>query len=434
MLCFEKLQKIAGAVSASLLVLGVAAHTSNAAAAEVCITDTAKQALAACPGSGPKELKGGGKTPQVSFRGVAPQADPKKGDNKPKNPTFEQGAAQRDERTNRLKARQKALLVTEIQGLENLFRNTSKNAQDRPQLARRLAEDYVELEAAAFREKTEAEMKRDGFKKSNPKAAGQQQTVANQADGIMKKARLKAIENYTLLVNDYPNYPALDEVLYYLAYEYEQASDLSNARRVYYDLIKKRPDSKYVPNAYLAFGELFFNEAQGDPSKWDLARDAYQEVIKYPVEKGNKVYGYAWYKLGYVYWNKGEYQNALNAFKKTIDFGTQNSQLPNAAKLAESARRDIIPVYAMQGNPRAAYGFFHPLSGDQGGNEKTYKMMDDLGMNYLDTGHYPEAIELYKDLMNRDTSGSKTCVYQAHITEAVMAMKSNNKEAIRNEL
>ena len=67
--------------------------------------------------------------------------------------------AQRDERRNRLAARAAALLVTEIQGLESLFASTPKNAPDRPQLMRRLAEDYVELESAAFRDKTEAGIK-----------------------------------------------------------------------------------------------------------------------------------------------------------------------------------------------------------------------------------------------------------------------------------
>jgi tetratricopeptide (TPR) repeat protein len=60
-------------------------------------------------------------------------------------------------------------------------------------------------------------------------------------------------------------------------------------------------------------------------------------------------------------------------------------------------------------------------------------MMDDLGNNYLDTGHYPEAIILYKDLMQRD-KGGRTCVYQAHITEATMAMKSGNKDVIVKEI
>jgi tetratricopeptide (TPR) repeat protein len=249
----------------------------------------------------------------------------------------------------------------------------------------------------------------------------------------MKAARKKAIDNYHIIVNDYPNYSQLDEVLYYLAYEYEQANDLKNARSVYYDLIKKAPQSKYIPNAYLAFGELFFNEAQGDPSKWDLAAQAYTEVTKYPAP-ANKVYGYAWYKLGYVFWNKGELEKALNAFKKTIEFGVVHSQLPGASKLADSARRDVVPVYALKGDPAQAYNFMHNISGDPAGsNEKTYKMMDDLGMNYLDTGHYPEAILLYKDLIIRDKSG-RNCVYQAHITEATMAMKSNDKDRIVKEV
>ena len=61
-------------------------------------------------------------------------------------------------------------------------------------------------------------------------------------------------------------------------------------------------------------------------------------------------------------------------------------------------------------------------------------MMDDLGHNYLDTGHYPEAIALYNDLMVARQAATRYCVYQAHITEATMAMKSGNKEPDQDEL
>jgi len=420
------MKRIATLLATTALVLA-----TEAATAQVCIEEKAKQNISACAG-GIKELTAHGKAPAMNFHSAPTPPDVKKRDEtrKPNAPSVD---VPRDDRKSRLAARQRPLLVTEIQGIERQIATTAKKAADRPTLARRLAEDYVELESAAFRDKTNAEIERDNLKKTNAAAAGQKQTQANQADQVMKAARGKAIQNYALITKEYPNYPQLDEVLYYLAYEYEQASDFKTARQVYLDLIQKRPDSKYIPNAYLAFGELFFNEAQGDPSKFDLAAKAYIEVIKYPPPN-NKVYGYAFYKLAYVYWNTGELDKSLNAFKKTIEFGTAYAQLPGAGKLADSARRDLIPVYALKGDPAQAHNFFKPISGDQGTNEKTYKMMDDLGNNYLDTGHYPEGIILYKDLLTRDRSGAKTCVYQAHITEATMAMKSGNKDSIRGEI
>ncbi len=423
-------------VSGALVFASASAAFAADGTAGICIEDKAKQALIACSNNGPTnfDVTKHGKAPQVNFHSAPPPADLKKRDQqtKPNQPDLEIASSQRDQRANRLKSRQRALLATEISGLESLFGGTPKNASDRPTLARRLAEDYVELESAAFRDKTNAEVERDGLKKTNPNGAGQKQTQANDAAKIMLAARTRAITYYNLVKNEYPTYAQLDEVLYYLAYEHEQGNDYANARKVYYELIQKRPDSKYIPNAYLAFGELFFNEAQGDPSKWDLSRDAYVEVIKYPPPN-NKVYGYAWYKLAYVFWNKGEFEKAMNAFKKTIDYGVQFAQLPNASKLADSARRDIIPVYALKGDPSAAYNFFKNIS-KGGTNEETYKMMDDLGQNYLDTGHYPEAITLYRDLIARDKQGDKYCAYQTHITEATLALKSGNKDAIKVEI
>ncbi|MDB4933241.1 MAG: hypothetical protein JWP87_213 [Labilithrix sp.] len=406
--------------------LTASAQTRTAA----CIDEKAKQSFA-CAGAGPKELDASQRRTGVDLHAVQPPARASAHAKPPAPSASESGP--RDDRKIRLEARQRALLAVEVQRIESLFAGTRKNAADRHQIARRLADGYVELESAAFRDKTEAEIRRDALKPKNAAAAGGEQTQANEADRVMKGARKRAIELYTLVAADYPTHPLLDEVLYYLAYEYEQAGDLKNARAVYYELIQKAPTSKYVPNAYLAFGELFFNEAQGDPSKWDLAAQAYTEVVKYPPP-ANKAFGYAWYKMAYVFWNKGELDKSLNAFKKTIDFGVGNPTLPGAAKLADSARRDVIPVYALKGDPEKAYAFMHGMSGDPAGsNDKTFRMLDDLGNNYIDTGHYPEGIVVYRDLISRD-KGGRVCGYQAHITDAVMAMKSADKLAIKAEL
>ncbi len=405
-----------------------------------CVSPAAKKAVAACP-KGPQsfDIK---KKRAVAFKSAPPPREMKdRSEDKPRDPLTEMASSFRDTRKTRLQARARALLITEIQGLERLFAQTPKKSPDRQQLIRRLAEGYVELENAALRDKNFSEVEVQNVKTAAKKAKkrpdgakiSKLKSDAAKADQILKVARKKAIAYYTRMKLEYPNYSKLDEVLYYLAYEYEQDKDLQNARKVYYELIEKAPKSPYVPNAYLAFGELFFIEAQGDPSKWDLAGGAYSEVIKYPPPD-NKVYGYSLYKLGYVHWNQNDHVAALNDFKRVIDYGSKYPDLPNAKQLAKSARRDLIPVYAAKGDPKAAYGFFKPLSEDTGGSDKnTIEMLNDLGYAYLDTGHYPEAIALYKDLMARD-KGDRLCLYQSQITSAVSAMNSSNKEVIRKEL
>jgi tetratricopeptide (TPR) repeat protein len=398
-----------------------------------CVSAQAKKNLDECP-AGPSKFDVEKKR-AVAFSSAPPPREVKARQDsaKARDIGATDSTAFRDTRTTRLKARARALLITEIQGLERLFKQTKKNSPDRPQLLRRMAEGYVELESAAVRDQTAEDVAAEDTKKKGPSEAAKHKTAAAQAKKIADAARQSAIKYYTLMKDQYPNYSKLDEVLYYLAYEHEQGKDYQNARKVYLELIDKSPKSPYIPNAYLAFGELFFQEAQGDPSKWDLAAAAYRKVIEYPPPT-NKAFGYARYKLGYVYWNKGEYAEALNEFKAVIDFGEKYSDLPNAKQLQKGARRDLIPVYAVSGNPKKAYGFFSPLAGDTGGsNEKTIEMLNELGFAYLDTGHYPEGIDLYRDLMERD-KGDRYCHYQTQITAAYAAWKSADKEGIRKEM
>jgi hypothetical protein len=423
----------------SLTILAAAAPPARAG--DTCIPPAVPAALAACSGitRGPPPAK---HTPTVA----PPVAPPKKSpDAAPAKPDPRVGAL--EIRRGLASVRSTELLVVEIQGLETLFGATSARSPDRAGILRRLADGYVELETSSFRKKLESRMSADEARRKDPGKVAALLAEAAKAEKMEAAARQNAIRYYAQLKSQHPGFcqspgggtsaakpsGCVDEILYNLAYEHEQAGDLDQARKDYLELIQTSPASKYVPNAYLAFGELFFQEAQGDPSKWALAEQSYKEVTKYPAPD-NKALGYARYKLAYVYWNKGDLALAMSEMKKTIELGVQFPRLPNADQLAVSARRDIVPLYALAGDPKKAYDLFHPLSGDgTSDNTRTFRMMGELGQGYLDVGRYHDAIDLYQDLLRRDR-GPKSCGYQAHVTEATLAWKTGDKAASKAEL
>jgi hypothetical protein len=189
----------------------------------------------------------------------------------------------RDPRRSAASPRRQELLLREIEGLERLAKRAVKNDPTRPQLLRRIAETLVELRYAARRQRLRAESLQDG-----PEAL--------EAKKLEARANRRAVTYYTALITSYPKYAKLDEALYYLAYEHEQRGDASNARKRYFELIEKAPQSPHVPGAFLAFGELFREEARADPRKWALAEGAYREVTRYPAPQ-NRLACFAHYRL-----------------------------------------------------------------------------------------------------------------------------------------
>jgi len=218
------------------------------------------------------------------------------------------GSRVRDERRSRQKPRALALLRVEATGLERLFQRTPLGSPDRPQLMRRLAEAYVELAAASV-----SSVRRE------------------------QAARERALQYYTALKTQYPSYTALDDVLYYLALAYERAGALDFARKAYYELIQKAPKSPKIPLAYLAFGELFFEEAKTDPSKWALAQAAHGEVVKYPPPK-NRGACFARVRLGQIFEQTGDRPKALAEYQKARQCAQNHRALPESAEVFRAAR------------------------------------------------------------------------------------------------
>lgn len=177
-----------------------------------------------------------------------------------------------------------ALVAAELQGLENLKSATATTAPDYPLLVRRLAEDYSELAYA--------------------RAAQGDRAGASES-------RKKAIAEYSILTQS--NINAADEVFYYLGYAYELERDLMNARKTYYALIQRNPTSKYIPYAYYAFGEVFFEEAKSDPTKWQLATQAFLETLKFST---SNIQPWALLRIGQTYDAAGDHARAHQMWAK----------------------------------------------------------------------------------------------------------------------
>lgn len=190
----------------------------------------------------------------------------------------------RDLRKNATAPRSIEVLIAELRGLESLKHATPSTAPDYPFLVRRLAEDYTEL------------------------------SYARSANGEgASLPRKKAIAEYSILARSYPTTKRIDEVLYYLGYAYELDGDLTNARSTYSTLISCEPSSKYVPYAYYALGEMLREEAKSDPSKSQLALDAYLEALEF---NGSAIEPWVLLRIGQTYDAAGDPENAEQMWAK----------------------------------------------------------------------------------------------------------------------
>lgn len=162
--------------------------------------------------------------PEPEPEPVPPSADPPSDaaldSNPPAPPAVKSDV--RDPRRLATAPRARALLITELQALERLLAATPKSSKDRVLLLHRLAEGYVELEY----------------------------TVAGATDAqsvkLLAASRKQAISHYREIRAKHATYPKMDDVLYYLGYEYERAKDSAHARALYRELFTRFPQSPFV--------------------------------------------------------------------------------------------------------------------------------------------------------------------------------------------
>ncbi len=250
------------------------------------------------------------------------------------------------------------------------------------------------------------------FKSQEASTKADEQKFMNES----KKYQMEAITDYKRVVTDYPGYDRTDEVLYYLGVSLIEVGKNDDASEYYKRLIRDYPQSQYVPDAWLAVGEHFFEKAD-----LEKALKAYQKAEEYT---NSTVYGFAVYKQGWCYINKGAWDNAMERFRRVVKYADEQLKGGNKARLSlrKEALKDYVRSYSNVGDGKAAKADFMKV----GGKDNYRQMLENLANMYVDQGKHKDVISLCQDLIKDQPESTRNAVFQGRVVEA--ASRLGNKK------
>ncbi len=223
-----------------------------------------------------------------------------------------------------------------------------------------------------------------------------------QADEVLKRAS----DIYVLVLKKYPDNSRADQAHYYLGQTYLGQAKKDEALSVFQKLVQRFPQSPYIPDAYLALGEFFFENKM-----LPQAIENYQKAARYPNAQN---YGYAMYKLAWCYLNTVEYEKAVAAFKDVITFSIKAEKTGQKLEYKDQALKDLVLAYAHIGRVDEAEKYFK----DVGGPEYFRKMLQFLGGTYFQQGRDDDSIAIYKRLISLDPMDGENLTYEGEILKA----------------
>jgi tetratricopeptide (TPR) repeat protein len=181
---------------------------------------------------------------------------------------------------------------------------------------------------------------------------------------------------------------------------------MKEARAVYDKLLKNYPNSKFVPEAHLAFADYYF-----DAGQLADAEARYKQVLKFPR---STAYAYAMYKLGWVDLSLQRTQDALEMFFQVVT-ATRNDAKQTA--LHAAARADFVRAYSTIGKLDKAQDAFARL-GAPGGTA----LVELLAETARDAGQPERAVTVYRDLLARKPRDPRACAWQYEIARTTLTL------------
>jgi len=274
----------------------------------------------------------------------------------------------------------------------------------------RLGELYAKQQRLFRLKAAEASIQVDRAKTPGEKAKRQQEQ--KKAEDTAKTYLLKAVKTYKGLTDNdaFRNYPKMDMALFYYGYTLQGGKYMKEARAVYDKLLKNYPNSKYVPEAHLAFADYYFESGQLAD-----AEARYKQVLKFPK---STAYWYAMYKMGWIHLNLARFQDALETFFQVAQ-ATKNDKKQEI--LNRASKKDFVRAYSEIGKADKAFDAFKRVD-----NGYAFNMLAILADLYMEQGKSDKGIYIFRELMKTAPKDKNVCLWQYNVAHLMLSMPGSS--------
>ncbi|MBN1960941.1 MAG: tetratricopeptide repeat protein [Deltaproteobacteria bacterium] len=268
-----------------------------------------------------------------------------------------------------------------------------------PELYFRLAELFVERSRYVYARIMEQQ------------AEGAANLTGDKAIEVQISKRL-AIETYTKIVTEYPDYPKNDQVLFFRAHEYRELGEWEKMLKELNDLKEKYPKSDWAIEARLILADYYF-----DKNDLPQAEKYYSEIVGLPE---SHLHDMARYKLGWIRINQEKYKEALKLFELAVSSKPKKKKgaVGDAHKL--DVKREALlamawPYSEVRKAPQALK-YFRGLA-----SSKTLYVegIRRLANRYFAKTEYLNAVILYREIVTLVNDPELNMEYVQRIDEAI---------------
>jgi tetratricopeptide (TPR) repeat protein len=219
-----------------------------------------------------------------------------------------------------------------------------------------------------------------------------------------------AREAYEAFLEAFPDSKYRPEVIYNLAYSYEEEGDLDKAVSLYDELALTAPDAAFAPEIFLRLGEHSF-----ETNRFVKAIEYYEKVL---AMGDTPQYEKALFKIGWCRYAMDQYDEAQDAFARVLALHSERPEERRGDLYLESLEI-LAKILSETGGAAALETFLEVRKGPAYGLDLSVQ----LGAYFQETARYGEAIDTYREILDTYPRSSQAPFVEQSLIQSLKTEK-----------